>query len=280
MATRARQSVEAASRLVGSDQGSGIETLLLAARHTLGQLQQQVARGQEISSEVVDRMKTMESSAGVIIRALAEIDRIAFGSKLVALNAKVEAAHFGEQGSAFGVVADEIASQARRSEEITERLVGEMRQLRATVAQTSAELEEMARMSVGTLEASRNELETALGELTRTHSQMESTLSASVRQGQELADEISRSIMALQFQDRVAQRLGHVADELAAMRKTVHLPLEYLTEETPVLGEARSKEVGARLESRYTMHAERAVHRAAHQQCPPEAGSMDGVELF
>ena len=112
---------------------------------------------------------------------------LAFGSKLVALNAKVEAAHLGEQGAAFGVVADEISSHARQSGEITDRLMGEMQQLRATVAETSSESEEMARMSVGTLEASRSELEHALVELTRIHTEMESTLESSVRQGHELA---------------------------------------------------------------------------------------------
>ena len=276
MATRARQSVDAAAHLVGSGQDSGIETLLASARHTLGELGQQAERGRQVSAQVIERMKTMESSAAVIVRALAEIDRIAFGSKLVALNAKVEAAHFGDQGAAFAVVADEISSHARRSEEITERLVEEMQQLRATVAETSGELEEMARMSVATLDASRSELEHALVELTRTHTEMESTLESSVEQGRQLADEISRSIVALQFQDRVAQRLGHVADELGEMRKTVHLPLEYLTQETPVLGEARRKEVGDRLEARYTMHAERAVHQTEEHA----TADADGVELF
>ena len=88
---------------------------------------------------------------------------------------------------------------------------------------------------------------------------MESTLESSVRQGHQLADEISPSIMALQFQDRVAQRLGHVADELAEMRKTIHLPLEFLANQTLVLGEARRKEVGERLVARYTMQAEREI---------------------
>jgi hypothetical protein len=152
------------------------------------------------------------------------------------------------------------------------------------VAETSSELEEMARMSVGTLEASRTELEHALGELTRTHTEMESTLASSVQQAGQLADEIARSIVALQFQDRVAQRLGHVADELGEMRKTVHLPLEFLTRKTPVLGEARRKEVGERLESRYTMQAERSVHH--HQPENPandtagSANDIEGVELF
>jgi methyl-accepting chemotaxis protein len=228
-------------------------------------------------------MKTMETSAAGIVRALREIDRIAFGSELVALNAKVEAAHFGEQGAAFGVVADEISSHARRSEEITDRLIGEMQQLRATVAETSGELEEMARMSVGTLEASRAELERALRELTRTHTEMESTLESSVRQGHQLADEISRSIMAFQFQGRVAQRLGLVADQLAEMRKAIHLSLEFLTNETPVLGETRRKEVGERLDARYTMQAESEIATESLDVSPgPAAVESDvgGVERF
>jgi methyl-accepting chemotaxis protein len=277
MATRARESVAAASRLLGSEKGSGIEALLAASRHTLGQLQQQIERGQQVSAQVIEHMRTMENTAGVIVKALSEIDRIAFGSKLVALNAKVEAAHFGEQGSAFGVVADEIAAQARSSEEITARLVEEMKQLRATVAAASSSMDDMARTGLDTLQSSRTELETALGELTRTHGEMEKMLAASVAGGEQLADEIARSVVALQFQDRVGQRLSHVADELAEMRKTVHLPLEYLSRETPVLGEARRKEIGARLEARYTMQSERDAVQS--KQSTPET-EMSNIELF
>jgi methyl-accepting chemotaxis protein len=277
MAMRARDSVASASQLLGSDKGTGIEALLEASRRSMSQLRQQIDRSQQISSQLMERMKTLESSAGAIVKALAEIDRIAFGSKLVALNAKVEAAHFGERGAAFEVVADEIAKQARQSEQITESVADEMQRLRATVAATSTELEEMARMSVETLEVTRNELEGSLGELTHTHSQMESALAESVERGGKLADEIARSIMALQFQDRIGQRLGHVADELASMRETIHLPLELLTKETPVLGQARRQEVEARLESRYTMDSERTV---SDRKKPVEETEMEGVELF
>jgi methyl-accepting chemotaxis protein len=279
MATRSRESVAAANQLLGSGQGSGIETLLEASRHSLGQLREQIGRGQRISSQLIERMKTLENSAGVIVKALGEIDRIAMGSKLVALNAKVEAAHFGDQGAAFEVVADEIAAHARRSEEITGAVAGEMKELRATVAATSGELDEMAHMSVETLEATRRELEGALAELTRTHTEMEAGLSAAIQGAEQLAVEISRSIMGLQFQDRVTQRLSHVADEIGAMRKTVHIPLEFLKNETPVLGAKRSKAVGERLAARYTMHSERTV-LAGHAPAPDKTGEIDNVELF
>jgi len=277
MATRARESVAGASRLLGADQNSGIEVLLAASRHTLAQLQQQIEGSRQISAQTLQQMRTMESIAGGIVKALAEIDRIAFGSKLVALNAKVEAAHFGDQGGAFGVVADEIAAQARQSEEITAKVTGEMQELRARVAEASRSLDEIARMSVATLESSRTELERGLGELTRTHGELESTLATSIAGSQQLADEIARSIVALQFQDCVNQRLSHVADELAEMRKTVHVPLEYLAEETPVLGEARRQEVGARLAARYTMESEREVLTS---EKPAQEDDSDGIELF
>ncbi len=277
MVTRARESVTASSRLLGSGNGSGIEALLAASRHTLAQLQQQIERGQQISAQVMGHMQEMESTAAVIVKALSEIDRISFGSKLVALNAKVEAAHFGDRGGAFGVVADEIAAQALRSEQITGHVVEEMKQLRAKVAAASTSLDEMAHMSVGTLQASRTELEAALGDLTRTHAEMEATLAASAAGSRQLAEEISRSVVALQFQDSVGQRLSHVADELAEMRKTVHLPLEYLSKQTPVLGQVRRKQVGARLEARYTMQAERDSSEASPAA---DKAEMDGVELF
>jgi hypothetical protein len=133
-------------------------------------------------------------------------------------------------------------------------------------------------MSVETLQASRTELESALGELTRTHSEMEATLAATVAGSEKLAGEISRSVVALQFQDSVGQRLTHVAHELAEMRANVHLPLEYLARQTPVLGENRRKLVGARLEARYTMAAER--DRAMKKTTEENDNDMDGVELF
>jgi methyl-accepting chemotaxis protein len=277
MVTRARESVAAASELLGSDKGSGIQALLGASRHTLAQLQQQIERSREISAQVIGHMQRMESTAGVIVKALGEIDRISFGSKLVALNAKVEAARFGEEGMAFGVVADEIAAHALRSEQITSQLVEEMKQLRSRVAEASLSLNEMAGLSMETLESSRGELERALGELTRTHAAMEATLAASAASSQQLADEIARSVIALQFQDRVSQRLSHVADELAEMRNTVHVPLEYLARETPVLGQARRQAVEARLKARYTMQSEREV--LGSKQAAEES-EQDGVELF
>ena len=277
MAKRARESVSTAEHMLGSDRRSGVEKLLEASRHTLRELQSQIARGREVSAQAIERMSDLEKSAGVILAALGEIDRLSFGNRLVALNAKIEAAHFGDAGNAFGIVADSIAQQAQRSEEITSRLVTEMERVRANVSATSGDLTEMARISVDTLEASRSELEGSLAELIRTQAEMQEALAGSVANSEQLTAEIARSVVALQFQDQLSQRLGHVADELAAMRQTVNLPLEYLTKQMPVLGAAQRKEVGTRLEARYTMQAERDAARSLPKE---QTELVDGVTLF
>jgi hypothetical protein len=44
-----------------------------------------------------------------------------------------------------------------------------------------------------------------------------------------------------------------------------------------VLGEERRKEIGERLQARYTMESERALHDGKR---PGKESEMDGVELF
>lgn len=67
------------------------------------------------------------------------------------------------------------------------------------------------------------------------------------------------------------------------MRKAIHLSLEFLTNETPVLGETRRKEVGERLDARYTMQAESEIATDSLDLFPgPAAVESDvgGAELF
>jgi methyl-accepting chemotaxis protein len=278
MATRARESVDDASQLLGAEKGSGVEALLSASRRTLDQLLQQIGRGGDISAVVARRMHELKASAGGIVKSLGEIENIAFSSKLVALNAKIEAAHLGERGSAFGVVANEISSQAKRSEEIAERVISDMQRMRNTVDASSSDLDEMGRLSVDTLEASRKEVEGALDGLTLTHQAMQNSLQKAVARAEQLAGEIARSVMAFQFQDRVSQRLGHVADCLAGIRVTIGAPLEFLKAETPALGERRRLLVEADVKTQYTMHAERAA-AAPHGENAGETLNVD-TELF
>lgn len=276
MATRARQSVALASRLQ-SGEGSDVAELIAASRKTLEDLVEQIRRGSEVSFLAIQRMNAVDRSSRDIVKALAEAERIAFVNKLLALNAKIEAVHVGELGISFAVVADEIAQQAEHANEVTGRILALMTELSHTAGIAARDLQEMASVSHETLEVSRSEVEAALTKLTHTHKEMQQSIDSSVAQGEAVAEEVTRAVMALQFQDRVSQRVGHVVKALATMREAVAAPLAAIQAETPWIGEERRKQVAGDLESSCTMNAERKVLRQNGAQA---ANEDDDIELF
>ncbi|WP_158266550.1 methyl-accepting chemotaxis protein [Allosphingosinicella deserti] len=83
------------------------------------------ADAQESSKVVADAVAAMaeiEKSSQEITKIIAVIDKIAFQTNLLALNASVEAAHAGEAGRAFAVVANEVRALAQRSADAAQEI--------------------------------------------------------------------------------------------------------------------------------------------------------------
>lgn len=82
----------------------------------------------EVVQKTVTAMADLETSARQIMEVVAAIDRIAFQTNMLALNAGVEAARAGQAGAGFAIVAQEVRALAGRAAEASEsarKLIGE-----------------------------------------------------------------------------------------------------------------------------------------------------------
>lgn len=282
MVERAREGVNEASRLVGTGDhtngAGGVEVLLSTSRSTLEDLLERIVRDSEICRKLVERMDSLEKDMDRIVRALADVDRISFGNTILALNAKIEAAHIGERGAGFEIVAQELWTQARKSQEITETIRSTVLRLAADAKAAESEVGDMACADRERITALQCQVQEALDRLECAHADMQQSVTEAGARSEALAGEIGAAVQTMQFQDRLSQRIVHIADALKSMQAAMEAQLDPLGRRPP--SEISQSKAAELLADSYTMHGERSVHAAALGE--QVAGEMDSndVELF
>ncbi len=101
-----------------------LKSTAAAAERTVGQTVEAVANvegGRATADKVVAAMNRVAESAQGIDGVIEGLDKIAFQTRVLAMNAAVEAGRAGEAGRGFAVVADLVSQLAMRSEEEAKR---------------------------------------------------------------------------------------------------------------------------------------------------------------
>lgn len=209
---------------------------------------------------------------------LLKVDSIAGGIKLLSLNARIEAARAGRHGVAFGVVATETGKVASDAAAMSQAIREVIQNVSRDVLQMTTELRSRANTDHEVALTSKEETDRALDLLTASHEQMRRSVEFSVRNSEEVARDVGRAIMSLQFQDAVSQRVGHVVTAL----REVEAGLSECVADSPcdAAADIFSSKWYERLEKCYTMAEERQVtsdSAGSETEVPSSAGS---VELF
>ena len=91
--------------------------LLVEAENTLEKAQQLYGDSLNMFAAMQSTMSEINASSGKIMNIIKSIDDISFQTQLLSLNASIEAAHAGQFGKSFAVVASKVSELAGRSKE-------------------------------------------------------------------------------------------------------------------------------------------------------------------
>lgn len=278
IARRGKEGAARAARAAGAAAGPGADAQG-TARATIGALLSRMDHVRRAADEAVATLQRVEAIAGrvnQVQQSLDEVDAVAYALRILALNARIEAARAGLQGRGFAVVAAETGRQA-------ETIAGAAKSVRGMVAGLWQEVRDSALQMRAALvhgdtaadmnraaEASREEGARALDALARAQDDMRAEVEAGAAGAEQLAGDIEDAITALQFQDAVNQQLDHVAAALREARDALS-------------GDpGRGAQLLDRLRARATMQSERrVVDRLTAQEPAPDSGDAAGsIELF
>jgi methyl-accepting chemotaxis protein len=271
IAARARATVTQATGFLSNDGQSAsgkqsFEGLIEACSGTLVKIMNTTVEAGEISRRAIERIEDMDKASQQISDALSQLDQITNSNRMLAFNARIEAAHAGNVGMGFAVVAVELAAATVRSRAVTAQ-VGELAlNLRALAESTLQDLRRMNEKDSERVEQCRQEVDASLRDLQAAHSEMVEMLNGMTADGALLATDIGAAVRGLQFQDRISQRIGHVVEDLDTVSARLQAHVGDVAPGTAAAVEGFSA---------YTMREERQVAGVVEAEA-----SAGDVELF
>lgn len=175
-----------------------------------------VGVGRKVAEEAVEAMGRVSQSAEGIDSVIEGLDKIAFQTRVLAMNAAVEAGRAGDAGRGFAVVADLVSALAMRAEEEAKRARDQL-----TVTQTD----------IGTAVEAVQKVDGALvaisGDVEQVHKLLESMASDNQAQSAGIT-EISTAISTM---DQSTQQNAAMVEETSAAARNLTHEVQALAEQ-------------------------------------------------
>jgi methyl-accepting chemotaxis protein len=194
----------------GRDDDLGLVGVL---RDVLSRFVDDMVRIGSTSVKIMMEVESLRGHTEQVASSGLKIEQIASTTRMLSLNARIEAQRIGSAGAVFRVVADEIKGLARQSSELSKAICDALAIQSVSLANTSTAVSQLAASNLDEAVAHHRHLDETIAKLAEMSASSMQILSR-------IQLEADAAIQALQFEDVLAQLLTSIADRLELVRTT------------------------------------------------------------
>lgn len=180
-------------------------------REVLGKFVEDIVRLSQSSVRILMEIDQLRGHADAVATRGHRIEKIASTTRVISLNARIEAHRVGEHGKVFGVVADEIKTLAHETSELSKAIRSAISAQAGSLDVASRAASDLAATDLDVTLASHKQLETTIEQLNQVSTSSTQAL-------ERIQKDIDSAIESLQFEDMLDQLLAAIGRKVSTIR--------------------------------------------------------------
>ena len=162
------------------------------------------------SMEMVGVINDVGNHMAHVEKLLADVQKIADQTNLLALNAAIEAARAGEAGRGFAVVADEVRNLSKHSDKFSEEIKRVVSASKHNIQEAQSMIEVMASKDMNVTISSKASIDKMMSDITSMNSKISGNIAQLSRLSSSIETSVANAVRALQFEDMVRQLIEYL----------------------------------------------------------------------
>ena len=203
------------------DKQVGFERMVSDVSQVLDMFVEMIVDTSRVSIEMVDLMSDVTAELRKIDGNLGEMDSIATQTNLLSINASIEAAHAGDAGRGFAIVAHEVRNLSSRSGAFSGTIHKNIEQVQKLVGKAESSIQKVASQDMNFALQSKKSAEQLMGEIRSLDTARQEAIAEMAQISETVHNDVNDGVRKMQFQDMVDQLLNRVHDRLALVDGSV-----------------------------------------------------------
>jgi len=166
------------------------------------------------SMEMVGIINDVGTHMSHVEKLLADVQKIADQTNLLALNAAIEAARAGEAGRGFAVVADEVRNLSKHSDKFSEEIRRVVTASKHNIHEAQNMIEVMASKDMNVTLTSKATIDKMMADIAALNDKLAKNVAELSRLSQKIENNVGDAVRGLQFEDLCRQLIEYLQNNV------------------------------------------------------------------